>query len=83
MDSQLGEFEQKHQITQHWKPADKEFVDAKYSYFEEKQQLLCFHEDSYSEVTVPVKAERKIYIILCYCNGLKPKRLYSLVYPLP
>ena len=60
MDSQLGEFEQKHQITQHWKQADKEFVDAKYSYFEEKQQLLCFHEDSYSEVTVPVKAERKI-----------------------
>jgi len=40
MDSQLGEYEQKHQITQRWKPADKEFVDAKHSYFKEKQQLL-------------------------------------------
>jgi len=66
MDSQLGEFEEKHQITQHWKPAYKEFVDAKYSYFEEKQQLLSCHEDSYREVTVPVNSLGLIADISAY-----------------
>ena len=40
MESQLGEFEQRYQITQRWRPTDKEFLDARQSYFEEKQQLL-------------------------------------------
>ena len=40
MESQLGEFEQRYQITQRWKPTDKEFLDARLSYFEEKQRLL-------------------------------------------
>lgn len=40
MESQLGEFEQRYQITRHWRLTDKEFLDARRSYFEEKQQLL-------------------------------------------
>ena len=61
MDSQLGEFEQKHQIIQRWKPADKKFVDAKHILLQREAALVtCFHEGSYSKATVPVKAESKI-----------------------
>ena len=62
MESQLGEFEQRYQITQCWRPTDKEFLDARRSYFEEKQQLLrsFIRACSCSKAAVLTQAESEI-----------------------
>ena len=40
METKLGEFEHKHLIRQRWKPTDKEYIEARCSHYQERQQVL-------------------------------------------